>query len=53
MNKKDIKSEILGIIISSAYKAGYKILVGDRDSVIIKNLNTGQDFEIKVEEIMP
>lgn len=45
-------SDIFDVIESALAMAGYKILDGDADSVIIRHKNSDIDYEIKVSEII-
>jgi len=44
---------IFNVIDNALAMAGYKILDGDRDSVIIRYSRLDADFEIKISEIAP
>ena len=44
-------SDIFTVIEAALMKAGYVVLDGDRDSVIIHHPNSDDDYIIKVSEI--
>lgn len=44
----DIKAHILEVIDHALPLAGYKVMDGDNDSVIIRHSGSDTDFEIKV-----
>lgn len=48
-----MESDIFAVIEAALAKAGYKILDGDHDSVIIRHANSDSDYKITVEEIVP
>jgi len=48
-----MESDIFAVIEAALAKAGYKILDGDHDSVIIRHANSDSDYEISVKEIAP
>ena len=48
----DIKVRIFDVMESALALAGYEIMDGDRDSVIIRHCTSDSDFEIKVDEII-
>jgi len=50
---EDEPTEIFDVIESALALAGYKILDGDRDSVIVRRGSTDTDYQIKVTEIVP
>ena len=43
-------SDIFEVIESALTKAGYKVLDGDRDSIIIRHNNSDTDYKIHVRE---
>lgn len=43
--------DIFDIIESALAKAGYKIVDGDANSVIIHDIEDGKDYEIKVNDM--
>lgn len=45
------KQEIFDIIESSLALAGYDVIDGDRDNVIIRHGESDTDYEIKIEEL--
>lgn len=50
--QSEIKTHILDVIESGIALSGYKIMDGDRDSIIIRHCESDTDFEIKVDEII-
>ena len=46
-----MESDIFDVIEAALKKAGYTILDGDWDSVIIRHPNSDSDYEIKVSAI--
>lgn len=50
--QSDIKTDLFGVIEAAVALAGYKVLDGDRDSVIIRHCTSDTDYEIKVEELI-
>lgn len=46
-----MKSNILEVIETALAKAGYKILDGDGDSIVIRHSNSDQDYRIQVTEV--
>lgn len=46
-----MNSDIFEVIENALAKAGYTILDGDHDSVIIRHKNSDSDYEIKVSEL--
>ena len=48
-----MESDIFTVIESALALAGYKVLDGDGDSIIIRHPNSDSDYKIKVEEIAP
>lgn len=50
-NSSDIKAHIFKVIDSALAIAGYKVMDGDRNSVIIRHSPSDTDYEIKVEEL--
>ena len=45
-----MESDIFEVIESALAKAGYKVLDGDRDSIIIRHRNSDTDYQIHVKE---
>lgn len=45
-----MNKDIFDIIESALAKAGYKILVGDAYTVIVRDCKAGKDYEIEVKE---
>lgn len=43
---------IFDIIENALAKAGYKILDGDTDAVIVRDCKSDKDYEIKVKELV-
>jgi hypothetical protein len=48
----DIKTHIFDVIDSALALAGYKIMDGNRDSVIIRHCASDTDYEIKINEMV-
>ena len=48
-----MESDIFEVIECALAKAGYKILDGDYDSIIIRHTNSDRDYEVKIVEIIP
>ena len=48
-----MESDIFDVIETALAKAGYKVLDGDRNSIIIRHSNSDSDYSIRVEEITP
>lgn len=46
-----MKSDIFEVIENALARAGYKILDGDADSIIIRHANSDSDYQIKVAEV--
>lgn len=46
-----MESDIFAVIEAALARAGYKILDGDHNSVIIRHPNSDSDYVIRVEEI--
>lgn len=45
-----MESDIFEVIESALAKAGYKVLDGDGDSIIIRHCNSDTDYQIYVKE---
>ena len=45
-----MESDIFKVIESALAKAGYKVLDGDGDSIIIRHSNSDTDYQIHVKE---
>ena len=45
-----MESDIFDVIETALGKAGYKVIDGDDDSIIIRHSNSDTDYEIKVIE---
>ena len=45
-----MNEDIFDIIESALAKAGYKIVDGDANSVIVRDFADGKDYEIKINE---
>lgn len=45
-----MKDKIIECIEMALSRAGYQVMDGDADSVIIRDKNLDQDFEVKVTE---
>lgn len=45
-----MESDIFEVIETALAKAGYKVLDGDRDSIIIRHNNSDTDYKIHVRE---
>lgn len=45
-----MESDIFEVIEVALAKAGYKVLEGDRDSIIIRHANSDSDYKITVAE---
>lgn len=45
-----MESDIFEVIESALAKAGYKVLDGDGDSIIIRHNNSDTDYQIHVKE---
>lgn len=48
-----MESDIFDVIDNALTRAGYVVLDGDQDCVIIRHKNSDIDYEIKVSEIIP
>ena len=48
-----MESDIFEVIEFALARAGYKILDGYKDSVIVRHVNSDTDYIIRVEEILP
>lgn len=48
-----MKKKILEIIDNSLAAAGFKVMDGDADSIIIRDAEHDADFAIKVEDLAP
>lgn len=46
-----MESDIFEVIETALARAGYKIMDGDSNSIIIRHANSDSDYEIKVNEI--
>ena len=46
-----MESSIFEVIESALMSAGYRVLDGDKDSVIISHLSGDKDYVIRVDEI--
>lgn len=46
-----MNKDIFDIIESALAKAGYKIVDGDANSVIVRDFADGKDYEIKINEV--
>lgn len=52
-NTQPLEERIFGAIDSALEAAGFQVLDGDRDSVIVKDLSDGREYEIYYKEIYP
>ena len=48
-----MESDIFEVLETALAKAGYKVLDGDEDSIVIRHPNSDNDYEIRVTEIAP
>lgn len=48
-----MESDIFDLIEYVLTKAGYKVLDGDEDSIVVHHPNSDNDYEIRVTEIAP
>ena len=46
-----MESDIFEVIETALTRAGYKILDGNNDSIIVRHKNSDYDYEIKVNEV--
>ena len=46
-------SDIFDVIETALARAGYKIMDGDKTSVIVRHTNSDTDYEIRLTEIAP
>lgn len=46
-----MESDIFEVIETALAKAGYKVLDGDSDSIVIRHANSDSDYQIKVTSI--
>lgn len=46
-----MESDIFDVIENALAKAGYTVLDGEENSIIIRHKNSDSDYEIKVSEI--
>ncbi len=46
-----MESDIFDVIEQALALAGYKVLDGDRNSIIIRHKSSDSDYEIKITEI--
>ena len=44
-------SDVFEVIECALAKAGYKIMDGDENSIIIRNADVDTDYEIRIEEL--
>lgn len=51
--KTERESQILDVIAFALAKAGYRILDGDKKSIIIRHSKSDSDYEITIKEIAP
>lgn len=47
-----MESDIFDVIEQALALAGYKVLDGDHDSIIVRHTNSDSDYEIKVTKII-
>ncbi len=45
-----MESDIFDIIENALAKAGYKVLNGDKNSIVIRHVNSDTDYVVTVEE---
>lgn len=48
-----MESDIFEVIENALARAGYKIMDGDKDAIIIRHTNSDTDYQISVSEIAP
>ena len=48
-----MESDIFEVVETALAKAGYKVLDGDEDSIVVRHPNSDNDYEIRVTEIAP
>jgi len=46
-----MESDIFEVIETALAKAGYKVLDGDSDSIVVRHVNSDSDYQIKVTSI--